>query len=54
MENVKNNTHKTEKLAKEKGFSFKNMNTVSEFKSLIGTILHLCHMPYIFVQKISC
>ena len=35
-ENVQNNTHKVQKLAKEKVSSFKNMNSVSEFKSLIN------------------
>ena len=35
MENVQNNTQKAEKLAKERVCRFKNMNCVSEFKSLI-------------------
>ena len=47
MENVHNNTQTAEKLAKEKVSSFKNMNCVSEFKSLIKEgpyfICVICH-----------
>ena len=47
IENVQNNTHKVQKLAKEKVSSFKNMNSVSEFKSLINEgpyfICVICH-----------
>ena len=46
MKNVQNNTHKAEKLAKEKVSSFKNINCVSEFKSLIKEghfICFICH-----------